>query len=69
MIDLSVQQLIYGLDWGIGVRFLAETVDFSFLYGIQTGSDIYPVTYSLGTGVFSLGIKAVGALSWQPTSI
>jgi hypothetical protein len=37
--------------WAAGVRFLAGARDFSVLYSLQTGSEHYPDSYPMGTGV------------------
>jgi hypothetical protein len=41
----------YGLDdWAIEVRFPAEAKDFSSSLCIQTGSEVYPASCTMGTG-------------------
>jgi hypothetical protein len=41
----------------IGVRFLAGARKFSLLYNVHRGSESYPASYPMGTGVDSAGVK------------
>ena len=43
-----------------GVRVPIGAADFSLLQNLQTGSAAHPVSYSLGTGVLSRGVKRPG---------
>jgi hypothetical protein len=49
----------YGLDdQAIGVRSPAGEKDFSSNLCVQTGSEVHPASCTMGTGVFSPGVKA-----------
>jgi hypothetical protein len=51
----------YGLDdRGSGVRFLAETGNFSLFNRVQTGSGAHPASYPMGTGGSFLWVKRPG---------
>jgi hypothetical protein len=43
-----------------GVRFPTGAGNFSFRHRIQTGPEAHPASYSVGTGVLSLGVKRLG---------
>jgi hypothetical protein len=43
-----------------GVRSPAGSRDFSVLYNVQTSSGAYPASYTMGTGVVSMGVKRQG---------
>lgn len=45
-----------------------RTRDFSLLPNVLSGSGFHPASYSIGIGVFSLHLKAVGAVSLPLTS-
>jgi hypothetical protein len=50
----------YGLDGReIGVRVPVRT-RFSPFYTLQTGSGVHPASYTMGTAVFSPGVKQLG---------
>jgi hypothetical protein len=52
----------YGLDDRmIGVRFPAGAGNFSPLHHVQSGSGAHPASYSMDTGGYFPGGKAVGA--------
>jgi hypothetical protein len=44
-------------DWTTGVRSLAETKEFSSSLFVQTSSEAYPVSCTMGTMVLSPGVK------------
>jgi hypothetical protein len=44
----------------IGVRFLAGAGNSSLRHRVQTGSGAHPVSYPVGTGGLSLGVKRPG---------
>jgi hypothetical protein len=51
----------YGLDdRGSKVRFPARAGNFSLHHRVQTGSGAHPVSYPMGTGALSLGVKRPG---------
>jgi hypothetical protein len=45
-------------DLAIGVRSSAGAKDFSSNLYVQTDSEAHPASCTIGTGVFSLGVKA-----------
>lgn len=54
----SVQRLGYELDdRGIGVRFLAEAIDFYLLHNAQIIAGDHPASYPMRTGDCFLGVK------------
>jgi hypothetical protein len=47
----------YGLDdRGVGIR-IPVGQEFSFLHVVQTGSGVYPASYTMDAGGFSPGVK------------
>jgi hypothetical protein len=46
--------------WKIGVRFSVGARNFSLLHLVQTGSGAHPVSYPMGSGFFSVGVKRQG---------
>jgi hypothetical protein len=56
MTKLSVQQLVYGLDYrGFEVKFLARARDFCIGHSVESGHEAYLVFYAIGRG-FSFGL-------------
>jgi len=53
----------------IGVRFLAEVVNFSLRHRAQRGSRAHPDTYPMGIGCSFPESKAAEAWSWTLTPI
>jgi hypothetical protein len=51
----SVQRLAMG--WTTGLRFPAESRDFSLRHRLQPGSGVHPASYPMDTGVSFLGDK------------